>query len=109
MYKTMTKQNEKEALDSFIAALPPDSYLFSILSQVQLEVSKAIDDDICFIDWAVLSQEQTEQRATIKKLEGQIQELRSQKIELERDIEKRATMLDHIRQEARRIAKIVGG
>ena len=100
----MTKQDEKQILNTFIDGLPFDSYLYSIFSGIRLEITRAIDDDYGFIDWQKLAEDQVEQRASIKKLGEQIQQMRSEKVELEREIEKKSMLLDQIRREARRIA-----
>lgn len=64
----MTKQEEKDRLAAFIASLPQESYLRPMLSEIQLEIEKQIDNDIGFISFSARIDEQSEHRKYIGEL-----------------------------------------
>lgn len=64
----MTKADEKARLAAFILDLPPDSYLYSILSEIRLEIENAITNDFGFISFSARIEEMRQHRKEIGEL-----------------------------------------
>lgn len=97
----MTKHEEKSRLSTFIADLPSDSYLRSILGEIQPDIDSAISNDFGFVSWADRVSEQRAYRAECEALVAREAELKRSVNELQRVKNQLVDQLDNMTKETR--------
>lgn len=78
-HAAMSKREEIAHLRQFIDTLPLNSYLHDILSPLFIEIESAILNDLGFIDWQRIQDEQSTARRTIQALYTEVAALKDKK------------------------------
>ncbi len=106
-----SKAQELEHLAAFIAALPRDSYLASMFpAEVQAEAQRMISADLVpdsLADiWRIRAREQAAAAEELAAGARQLETLRGQIRQLERERARLAASLEDLRSEARTLARL---
>ena len=93
-----TKADEKAHLRSFIASLPRNSYLASILGDIEPDIVNAITNDLGFIDFSARIEEQREHIAEVARLQNEAKQLENRAKDAQRKIERAENQLYEMRR-----------
>lgn len=100
------KQESRDHLRQLIEQLP-SGYLRDIIETEAGDFRRAIDDDVCFIDYRAQLSQQQEHREELKRINAQIEAARNELAAKQREITKAMNRMDEIEQTRRELRKLL--
>ena len=100
------KQESRDHLKQLIEQLPA-GYLRDIIETEAGDFCRAIDDDVCFIDYRAQIAQQQEHRAELSRINEQIAAARKELEAKQREVQKAMNRMDEIEQTRRELRKLL--
>lgn len=100
------KQESRDHLKQLIDQLPA-GYLRDIIETEAGDFRRAIDDDVCFIDYRAQLAQQQEHRDALAQIQQQIETARKELEAKQREIVKAQNRLDEIEQTRRELRRLL--
>ena len=100
------KQESRDHLKQLIEQLPA-GYLRDIIEAEAGDFRRAIDDDVCFIDYRAQIAQQQEHRAELARINEQIAAARKELEAKQREVQKAMNRMDEIEQTRRELRKLL--
>lgn len=101
-----SKQEAHDHLKQLMEQLP-DGYIRDILTTEAGDICRAIDDDVCFIDYRAQITAQQEHRAELARINQQIDAARKELAAKQREVQKELNRLDEIEQTRRELRNLL--